>query len=105
VGASWVRKNILEQNPDTDLSVHVVWVTQLGATRGDIDPELFADARVTSYWDPQGVVGGAVFGEPGAYDRYALYDGDAEWGGSTVGTGVPVIAEADRLRAELEGIL
>ena len=104
MGASWVRKNILEQNPDAELGVHVVWVPQLGATRGDVDPGLFGDPRVTSYWDPSGVVPEAVLGDPNGWDAYALYDGEAEWGGTAVGTGRPVIVEADKLRAELEGL-
>jgi len=104
VGASWVRKNILEQKPQADLAVHVVWVPQLGATRGDVDPGLFGDPRVTTYWDPSGAVAEAVLGDPGAWDVYALYDGEAEWGGTAVGTGRPVIAEADKLRGELAGL-
>lgn len=104
MGASWVRKNILEQNPDAELAVHVVWVPQLGATRGDVDPDLFGDPRVTSYWDPNGAVAEAVLGDPNGWDAYALYDGDAAWGGAAVGMGRPVIAEADKLRAELEGL-
>jgi len=104
VGASWVRKNILEQNPDAELGVHVVWVPQLGATRGDVDPELFGDPRVTTYWDSTGAVAEAVLGDPNGWDAYALYDGDAPWGGKAVGTGRPVIAEADQLRAELEAL-
>jgi hypothetical protein len=104
VGASWVRKNILEQNPDAELGVHVVWVPQLGATRGDVDPGLFGDPRVTTYWDPNGLVAEAAFRDSGAWDVYALYDGEAQWGGTAVGTGRPVIAEADKLRAELEGL-
>jgi len=104
VGASWVRKNILEQNPNAELAVHVVWVPQLGATRDDVDPGLFGDPRVTTYWDPTGAVAETVLGDPNGWDAYALYDGDSAWGGATVGTGRPVIAEADKLRSELEGL-
>ena len=106
MGASWVRRNILDQNPDADLSVHAVWVPQLGATRGDIDSELFADPRVTTYWDPSGAVAEAALGDPNAYDVYALYDGDGEldWT-TTVATGRPVIADAETLRDELERLL
>ena len=104
MGASWVRKNILEQNPDADFSVHVVWVTNLGATRADVDTDLFGDDRVTSYWDPQGLVGEVVTGDSNAWDFYALYDAEVEWGGDPVGTGVPVIAEADKLKSELASL-
>lgn len=106
MGASWVRKNILEQFPDAPLSVHAVWVTQLGATRGDVDPGLFDDERVTSYWDPEGLVGQVIVDEAGAdWDVYALYDGGAGWDGTPVDTGAPVIADAERLRDNVEGLL
>ena len=106
MGASWVQTNILEQHPDADLAVHLVWVPQLGATRGDVDPGLLADERVTAYWDPAGVVAEAAVGDSSAYDVYALYGGDSQldWR-STVATGRPVIADAERLRSEIERLL
>jgi hypothetical protein len=113
VGASWVRKNILEKYPDAPLSVYAVWVTQLGATRGDVDPDLFGDERVTSYWDPDGLVGQAVgpdvqtFG-PAVWDVYALYGPDARWDERPTGLtdwGAPVIAESDRLGQRVGALL
>jgi hypothetical protein len=101
-----VRKNILEQFPDASLAVYAVWSPQLGATRGDIDRELFGDPRVTTYWDPSGVAAEAVVGDSNAYDVYALYDGDGELGWEdTVATGGPVIGDADHLKAEVERLL
>jgi hypothetical protein len=106
VGASWVRKNILERFPDAPLSVYAVWVTKLGASRDDIDLDLFGDDRVTSYWDPEGLVGDAILDDAGAdWDVYALYDGAAGWDAAPVDTGAPVIADAERLRASLERLL
>ncbi|MBD0338453.1 MAG: hypothetical protein ICV67_04105 [Thermoleophilia bacterium] len=101
-----MRRNILDENPDADFAVHVVWVPQLGASRGDIDPELFSDPRVTTYWDPAGVASEAVVGDGSAYDVYALYDGDAKLGWeTTLATGRPVIADAEDLRARLLELL
>lgn len=106
MGASWVRKNILEQFPDASLAVYAVWAPQLGASRGDIDPDLFGDDRVTTFWDPDGLAGEAIVDDAGAdWDVYALYDGAARWDATPVDTGAPVIADADRLRAGIEGLL
>jgi hypothetical protein len=112
VGASWVRKNILEKYPDAPLSVYAVWVTQLGATRGDIEPDLFGDERVTSYWDPDGLVGEAIADDVEAYgsvvwDVYALYGTDARWDARPTGLtdwGAPVIADSDRLGQRVEAL-
>jgi hypothetical protein len=100
-----VRKNILERYPDAPLRVYTVWVPQLGATRGDIDPELFGDDRVTTYWDPDELVTQAL--ELYAWDVYALYDRDARWEGGPpelVGSGYPVIGASDQLKRELAGV-
>lgn len=106
MGASWVRNNILEQNPDAELAVYVVWGRQLGATSGDIDQGLFEDERVTTFWDPTGVAAEVALGDPTAYDVYALYGPDAALGWeSTVVTGRPVIADAERLRVALERLV
>lgn len=107
MGASWVRKNILEQFPDASLAVYAVWSPQLGATRGDIDPDLFGDDRVTTFWDPDGLAGEAIADDAGGanWDVYTLYDGSAGWDAAPVDTGAPVIADSDRLRASVEGLL
>jgi hypothetical protein len=108
VGASWVRKNILETYPDAPLSVYVVWVTQLGATRDDIDLKLFTDERVKTYWDPDGLAGDAIAADTGAdWDVYALYGPDAHWGTRPAGlvdSGAPVIADPDRLAQRVEAL-
>ncbi len=114
MGASWVRRNILEQNPDAELSVYAVWVPQIGARRGDVDAELFDDERVTSYWDPDGLVGEEIRAEVPTpyesvvYDVYALYEPDARWANRRAGladSGAPVIAESDRLEERMEALL
>jgi len=105
VGASWVRNNILEKHPDAPISVYAVWVSQLGGNRGAVDSGLFDDERVSSYWDPAGVVGNAIADDVGAmesiiYDVYALYGPDAQWADDApepADWGEPVIAATDRL--------
>jgi hypothetical protein len=106
VGASWVRKEILEKYPDARLSVYAIWVPQFGAHRGDVDPSVLDDPRVRTYWDAHGVVANAVVGNPDAYDVYALYDGRAGLSWQTAAaTGSTVIGDADRLKGELLGLL
>ena len=106
MGASWVHDEILEHHPEADLSVYAVWVPQFGARRGDVDTSLFEDKRVRVYWDPTGAVANRVVGNAGAYDVYALYDAGAELGRqSTTAAGGPVIADAGRLKASVEGLL
>jgi hypothetical protein len=105
VGASWVRKNILEKYADAPLSVYVVWVPQLGATRDDIDRNLFTDDRVKTYWDPGGLAGGAIAADVGAdWDVYALYGPDARWGARPVDSGAPLFAGTDRLGQRVEAL-
>ena len=106
MGASWVSKEILEQKPDAQLSVYVVWVPQFGAQRSDLDTSLFHDRRVRVYWDPTGAVAGTAVGNPDAYDVYALYDGKAElrWD-TTVASGGSVIGDSDRLKQDVEQLL
>jgi hypothetical protein len=84
VGASWVRKNILEKYPDAPLSVYAVWVPQLGGDRGSVDPELFGDERVRTYWDPGELAGLAIAEDVQGFewipwDVYTLYGPDGRW--------------------------
>lgn len=110
MGASWVANNILKKHPDTPLSVYVVWVSLIGGTRDAIDSGLFADARVSSYWDPNGVVGEAIADDVAAfesavYDVYTVYGADAQWGDEPpepADWGAPVIAASDRLGQKVE---
>ena len=112
MGASWVRKNILEQYPDAPLSVYVVWTSQLGGTRRSIDEGLFADDRVRTYWDGNDRVSKAIAGDldpdnPVGFDVYALYGPDARWGDHPTGIadwGTPVIADSDRLEQRVKAL-
>jgi hypothetical protein len=92
--------------------VYAIWVSQLGAARTDIDPDFFGDARVTTYWDADGVAGEALrdaIGYPGpvVWDVYALFGPGSQWNerpGGLVDSGWPVIADSERLKRELAGL-
>lgn len=59
MGASWVRQHILNAQPNASLHVVVVWEPMYpGDTRADaVDDRVFADPRVTSFWDPHEISG------------------------------------------------
>ena len=105
MGASWVRNNILQKYPNAPISVYLVWVSQIGGSKSAIDSAVLEDKRVSSYWDPAGVVGNAIADDVGAfesivYDVYTLYGPDAEWADEAPAPadwGEPVIAATDRL--------
>ena len=110
MGASWVRQNILDKKPNMPISVYVVWNSVFGGYRDAIDPALFDDPRVSSYWDPNGVAGDAIADDVSAfetavYDVYTLYGPDAEWADDApkpVDWGEPVIAATDRLGQKVQ---
>jgi hypothetical protein len=112
VGASWVRKNILEKYPDVPLSVYVVWTSQLGGNRRSVDEGLFTDKRVRTYWDADDRVSTAIAGDldpynPVGFDVYALYGPDAGWDDHPTGIddwGTPVIAETGRLERRVKAL-
>jgi len=73
--------------------------------RGDVDPDLFGDDRVKTYWDPEGLVGDTIARDVGAgWDVYAVYGADARWGARPEDSGAPVIAESDRLGQTVEAL-
>jgi hypothetical protein len=105
---------VLEPNSDAPLQVYAVWVDQFGGTRADIDPAFFADARVTTFWDPDGLVGETFreevrFPGPVFWDAYVVFGPEARWEvgpprGSFVGAGWTVIGASDQLRRDLERV-
>ena len=113
MGASWVRNNILEKYPDAPISVYVVWVPQMGAARDNIDPDLFADERVKTYWDPNELAGLAIANDVDAFewipwDVYTLYGPDARWNDGPPAPedwGAPVVAETDELAQRVEALV
>jgi hypothetical protein len=85
-GASWVQKEILEEHPDTDLRVYVVWFNMLsGDSRSRWDECVMSDPRATHLWDEKRLASRALAGEvegasPPVWDAYLLYGPEATWG-------------------------
>jgi hypothetical protein len=113
VGASWVANNILEKYPDAPISVYMVWVPQMGASRDNIDANLFGDERVKTYWDQGELAGLAIADDVQAFewipwDVYTLYGPDARWKDGPpdpADWGAPVIAKTDSLGESVEELV
>jgi hypothetical protein len=80
MGASWVQKEILQEHPDSDLKVYVVWFNMLaGDSREGRDGYLVSDPRATNLWDEMRLVsrtlGDDVEGatQP-VWDAYLLFE-------------------------------
>jgi hypothetical protein len=87
IGASWVRQNVLNAHPHAKLSVLVLWEPMYpGDSYAGINPQMFNDPRVTSFWDPH-EISGTWFDQhtPGAppgwkvWDAYFAYAPSARW--------------------------
>jgi hypothetical protein len=86
----------------------VIWEPMYpGDARAKVDPRLFRDPRVTSFWDPE-EVSGRWFGDhrlggiPGVvWDAYYAFGPAARWdrlAGTLVATGAPIIGATPRLQ-------
>lgn len=84
-----VQQQILEQYPDADLAVDVIWMPMYPAdARDKWDEQLLADPRVTHWWDPERVMGQWLaddqnldLGDTGAivWDAFLLFGPEATW--------------------------
>ncbi len=90
--------------------LHAVWLSFYPwDSRSDIDSTVLSDRRVTQLWDGTKVTGrwfaDQVQGHVGiAWDIYFLYGSGARWDAAPlplIGSGSPVIGNADQLRAQL----
>jgi hypothetical protein len=98
---------------DPVLRVLVVWVPFLGGSRGAINPAVFPDRRVTSFWDQDAVssqwFSRHVTGQPGpTRDYYLLFAARARWGavpGPIVSQGGTVIGQSGQLLAAIRPLL
>jgi hypothetical protein len=112
-GASWVQSNVLSRDSDPALRVLVVWVPFMGASRSAINPNVFPDSRITSFWDPGALssqwFSGHVTHQSGpTWDYYLLFGPSARWGrapGPVIGQGGPVIATGGQLLAAIQPLL
>ncbi len=105
-----MRQEILEKNPSAPIRVYAVWISFYPwDSRSDIDSTVLSDRRVTQLWDGNKVTGpwfaDQVQGHSGiAWDVYFLYGPDARWDAAPsplLGSGSPVIGNADQLRTQL----
>jgi hypothetical protein len=86
-GASWVQKEILEEHPDSDIGVYVVWLNMLsGDSRSGWDECVMSDPRATHLWDERRLASRAFAGEvegaaPPVWDAYLLFGPETTWGG------------------------
>jgi hypothetical protein len=84
-GASWVQKEILEQHPDSDIKVYVVWFSMLASdSRSGWDKCVMSDPRATHLWDKKRLASRAFAGEvegaaPPVWDAYLLYGPETTW--------------------------
>ena len=78
----------MAQIPDTNLSVHIIWIPILGSDNREealSGSKELQDTRVSYYWDPLRVIGDS-FGQTlglgqTAWDVYLLFAPGADWSG------------------------
>ncbi len=81
-----MQQNILEQHPNSDLRVYVVWFDMLaGDRRSGWDGCVMSDPRATHLWDEKRLASRAFAGEvegmaAPVWDAYLLYGPEATWG-------------------------
>ena len=81
-----MQKEILEEHPDSDLRVYVVWFNMLtGDSRSEWDECVISDPRASHLWDEKRLASRAFAGEvEGAaepvWDAYLLYGPEVAWG-------------------------
>jgi hypothetical protein len=82
-----VQKEILEEHPDSDVKVYVVWFNMLsGDSRSGWDECVMSDPRTNHLWDEKRLASRAFAGEvEGAaapvWDAYLLYGPETTWRG------------------------
>lgn len=108
-----MQENILEEYPETELAVYVVWEPMLGARRNHaVDAiELIPNSRVHHYWNDEFIAGEFFkdhsFGRT-AWDIFFLYGPGAGWQEMPeplIISGYTVIREREALKEELSSML
>ena len=101
-----MRENILDEHPDADLRVYVVWVPRIPTDERFQVTDEIADGRATHYWDNERRIEEPFVAEGNAaYDFYNLYGPDADWGDAPDSTGAPVVVESAKLDEALRPYL
>jgi hypothetical protein len=110
-----VQREILEQNPTSNLRVYAVWVPFLSGTQqaADVSQRVLPDSRVIDYWDGAAATS-KWFAENvehtafPVWDVYYLYGPDATWTDvpePLVSSGGPVIGRSADLSAAITPLL
>jgi hypothetical protein len=117
VGASWVRQHILDDHRTAPLHIVVVWEPMYpGDAREDaVKSEVFADPRVTSFWDPHEISGrwlGTRVADAAqgliVWDAFYAFAPSARWSDppkGVVAAGAPIIEGVDSLQRDFVPLL
>jgi hypothetical protein len=110
-----VQKEILEEHPDSNLKVYVVWFNMLaGDSRTGWDKCAMSDPRAIHLWDEKRLASRAFAGEvEGAsapvWDAYVLYDPKTTWGGDDppqpISSGYTVYGAREELEKNISPLL
>jgi hypothetical protein len=112
-----VREHILDQERSKDLRIYAVWLNQRPTdARDEIDESILDDARVTQFWDEEGITGryfaeedlGGLGYSGFVYDVYYVFGGDAAWADEPAplaASGAPVLYDGEKLLAALHAQL
>ena len=99
-----MQEQILEQHPDANVRVYVVWLPRVPTEQRFRVTEEVRDERAVQYWDEEHHAA-AHFGDASDYDVFVLFGPDAAWGDAPAETGRPVLYEAARLERALDPYL
>lgn len=109
-----MQTEILEEHPDSDVRVYVVWFSMLsGDDRSGWDECVMSDPRATHLWDERRLASRALAGEveeaaAPVWDAYLLYDPGATWDDAPpapISSGTTVIGARRELQKNLLPLL
>jgi hypothetical protein len=109
-----VQDEVLGANPDADIQVYALWFNMLpGDARGEWDPRLLTDERVTHFWDEEKLAGRFFaetekFFSPIAWDAYYLYGPEARWDdrpAPLVSWGYTIMGKRNQLQEDFSDLL
>ncbi len=108
-----MQEEILESDPDADISVYAIWVPFLGGSKEAIDTSVLTDERVQHFWDEQALTSEwfdrNAFDSGIGYDYFLVYRQDARWpeSGAPVLTasGATIVGRSEDLRAAIDELL
>jgi hypothetical protein len=109
-----VQKEILEEHPDSDVKVYVVWFNMLSSdSRSGWDACVMSDPRATHLWDEKRLASRAFAEEvesasPPVWDAYLLHGLEATWGDAVprpISSGYTVYGAREELKKDMLPLL